>query len=275
MSVEGDLPRRTVLAAVDDSPAAPGVMSVATTLAQLLLVGTEAVHIIDHGDGTARAAAELAGMAYTELRGSKVDAISERAARGDVVALVMGAPVVPLPAESAGHVGLELMARLTVPVIVVPRSADPDRQLRRMLVPLDGTRVTSDALSGAIELAVDADLEVIALHVHEPPRVPLFTEQPQHEWRSWAGEFLGRFTTRPRDVRLEVRVGKPTEHLLAVAAQHEADMIVLGWSQSLEEGRAAVVREAIERGRVPVMLVPLQSRPAPSAPERSSPKGIP
>lgn len=37
-------------------------------------------------------------------------------------------------------------------------------------------------------------------------------------------------------------------------------MIALGWAQELAEGRAAVVREALERSRVPVLLVPVAAQ---------------
>ena len=62
---------------------------------------------------------------------------------------------------------------------------------------------------------------------------------------------------QPERVRLELRVGAPEEHLLDVADQVGADLIVLGWRQDLAEGHAAVVREAVTRARVPVMLLPI------------------
>lgn len=258
MNTETETRRRTVLAAVDDSAAARPVITVAQMLAALLSADTEADHVVDGGDAVVQAAVTASGVAYRELHGSEVEAIVERASSDDVVAVVMGAPSAPHLTQPEGRIGLELITRLPVPAIVVPPAVRLDRRLHRMLVPLDGTAMTADTLRGAIELAVDADMEVIALHVLEPPAVPMFTDQPQHERRSWSREFLGRFTTRPRNVRLELRLGTPSEHLLAVAREQDADMLVLGWSQTLEPGHAAVVREAIDRGRVPVMLLPVR-----------------
>jgi hypothetical protein len=43
--------------------------------------------------------------------------------------------------------------------------------------------------------------------------------------------------------------------VLQVADKVEAEMIALGWSQELGDGRAAVVREVLERSAVPVLRV--------------------
>jgi hypothetical protein len=60
-------------------------------------------------------------------------------------------------------------------------------------------------------------------------------------------------------VQLEVRVGRSEELVPLVAAEERVDLIALGWSQELAEGRAPVVRAALARGRTPVMLVPVQT----------------
>lgn len=37
-------------------------------------------------------------------------------------------------------------------------------------------------------------------------------------------------------------------------------MLALGWSQILEPGRAAVVREALNRSPVPILLIPANGK---------------
>ncbi|HSC91419.1 MAG TPA: universal stress protein, partial [Gaiellaceae bacterium] len=78
---------------------------------------------------------------------------------------------------------------------------------------------------------------------------------PHHELEAWKEEFLARHAPRPEDVRLEVRVGRPGESVLRVAEEADADLIALGWARDLSRGRAAVVREVLERSPIPVLLV--------------------
>jgi hypothetical protein len=58
-------------------------------------------------------------------------------------------------------------------------------------------------------------------------------------------------------VRLEVRIGNAEELVPAVADEAAVDIIALGWSQQLAEGRAPIVRAALARAKVPIMLVPV------------------
>ena len=58
---------------------------------------------------------------------------------------------------------------------------------------------------------------------------------------------------------LETRVGVPGEHVLRVARDAGADMVALGWSQKLEHGHAAVVREVLAASPMPVLLVPVDA----------------
>ena len=44
-----------------------------------------------------------------------------------------------------------------------------------------------------------------------------------------------------------------------MAEECGCDVIALGWSQELAAGRAAVVRETLERSSRPLLLVPVQS----------------
>src|SRR5436309_6878213 len=86
----------------------------------------------------------------------------------------------------------------------------------------------------------------------------MFTDQPQHEQGAWNEEFLRRYCPWGiGSVRVERRVGRCEEVVPLVAEQKAADIIVLGWAQELAPGRAGVVRAALARSSVPVMLVPV------------------
>ena len=71
-------------------------------------------------------------------------------------------------------------------------------------------------------------------------------------------EFVARYCPCPlEEVDLHLRVGVPHGEVARVIDETGADLIVLGWSQTLAPGRAAVVRETLTRSPVPVMLLPV------------------
>jgi len=249
-----------VLAAVDNSAAARPVLAAAAAIAELLEAEVEGIHVREDGDRTARTAAEAGGVTLRAVRGPVIGALVRAAEQEDVAAIAVGARGTSVGRRPAGHVALELIVSVRKPVLVVPPQAPAPLALRQILVPLNGTRVTTAALASTIELARGSDVDVIVLHVHDHVSVPLFGEQPQHELEAWAREFLARHAPHLERVRLEVRTGIPAAEVLRVARDAEADLVALGWAQDLSEGRAAVVREVLERSEVPVLLVPVAVR---------------
>ncbi|HSL64116.1 MAG TPA: universal stress protein, partial [Gaiellaceae bacterium] len=159
------------------------------------------------------------------------------------------------------------------PVVVVPPLAVDTRPFERVLVPLDGTRASSEALQRTIELACRSHLDVVALHVAEAGGLAPFGEQPQHELDAWKEEFLARYAPQPDAVRLEVRAGRPGESVLRVADEAGVDLVALGWARDLSRGRAALVREVLERSRVPVLLVAAPVDPGVRRGRAASPAG--
>jgi nucleotide-binding universal stress UspA family protein len=249
-----------VLAAIDNSAAARPVLSTAVAVAGLLGAEVEAVHAREDGFRTALAAAEAAGVLLRETRTRGVRGLVQAAEDADVAQVVLGARATHGGRRPAGHVALELARSLSKPLVVVPPEVPLPVVLRRILVPFDGTRATADALAATVRLACRSKLEVIALHVYEYADLPLFSDQPQHEFDAWAHEFLRRHSPDPDLVALETRVGEPGEHVLRVAREARADMVALGWSQHLDQGRAAVVREVLAGSPLPVLLVPIDAR---------------
>jgi nucleotide-binding universal stress UspA family protein len=243
-----------ILAAIDNSAVARPVLDVASLVADLLGAEIEAVHAREDGDQTARAAAEAAGIPLRSIGKPVVAALVEAGAASDVVAIALGARGIEAGRRPAGHVALQLALSLPKPLVVVPPEAAG--QLQRILVPLNGLELSAGTLARTLKLAAHRKLEIIVLHVHDQESIPLFSDQRQHELECWAEEFLRRHCPDPELVRLETRVGAPGENVLQVADYTSADLIALGWSQDLGPGRAAVVRAALERSPVPLLLVP-------------------
>jgi nucleotide-binding universal stress UspA family protein len=240
-------------------------------VAPLYRARVDAVHIREDGARAAQAAAAAAGVDLRELSDHALDTLIEIGHEHDVVALVIGTRAGRFARRPLGHVALDLLVAVRKPLVLVPPHTALPFRLQRVLVPLDGTSATAVALTRTVELARDSEVEVDVLHVQGEDSLPLFSDQPQHETESWAREFLARYCPDVDLARLHLRVGWPGEHVVRVAHEMNADMIALGWAQDLSPGRAAVVREALERSEIPVLLVPVAVRGrAPRATSRAS-----
>jgi nucleotide-binding universal stress UspA family protein len=246
-----------VIAAIDNNSAARPVLATARAVANLVHAELEAVHVLEDGARTARLAAEAAGVPLRTVSGPELASLIDAAEQEDVAAVVAGARGTPGGRRPAGHVALALIQALHKPVVVVPPQASAPPRLARILVPLDGTKEAAEALRETIELAHDAETEVVVLHVLTRDSLPAFSDQPQHEADAWAREFRARHLPRPNNVRFETRVGHPDELVLELASRHEVDLIALGWAGDLSPGKARVVHRALERSDVPVLLVPV------------------
>jgi nucleotide-binding universal stress UspA family protein len=247
-----------VIAALDNSLAARPVLATAQGLAELFGARIDAVHVRKNGTRVASNEAAAVGLELRMLLGPTVEQLAEIADAEDVAAVVIGARGTPAGSRPVGGTAFELMKSLDKPLVVVPPDAVRPGVLRRVIVPLEGTLSTSLAPRRLIEFACDAELDVVVLHVHDEASLPAFTDQPQHETDAWAVEFLARYAPAGvGKVRLEVRVGRREEQILRAAEEIGGDLIALGWSQDLAGDRAAVVRAVLDRGRIPVMLVPV------------------
>jgi nucleotide-binding universal stress UspA family protein len=247
-----------VIAAIDDTEAAGPVLATARAVAQLFGASVEALHVRSDGFAKASSAAREAGIPLSAVSGDVVESLAQAGASRDVEALVLGTRNEPSQVRPLGSTALELVGTVEKPVVLVPPRATPSRRIRGVLLPLEGTRQTSLAPAQVLGLARDAAVDVLVLHVLDESALPLFTDQPQHETEAWTTEFLARYCPRGlRSVRLALRVGRPEDVVVEVAETSGVDLIALGWHQRLAPGRAAIVRTALERGRLPLMLIPM------------------
>lgn len=206
-------------------------------------------------------AAALAEIAHAQVRQISLaaDLSGERAAEQVLRALHDPGTLLAVLAagEQSRPIWRRVAERSTWPVVLVPAAAQvKQREIRRVLVPLDGTAESAAAVANTIERFARAGVNLVVLHVFDAETVPRFWDQAAHAGVAWAEEFLARYCAQP-GVRLEIRTGVAWDHVLAVAAAERADMIALGWSQQLDPGRARTVRRAVLDGVVPVMLVPI------------------
>jgi nucleotide-binding universal stress UspA family protein len=244
-----------VLAAVDNSAAARPVLVAARAVGRLLGVDVEAVHVRTDGERVARSESDAARVSLRIEDGDAVERLRVAADDDEVLAVVVGARGMRPVARPAGSTALAIITATLKPVVVVPPHATVPDRFRRLLLPLAGTWETSAAPQTLLGRVGEEEVDVVCLHVRDT--VPAFADQPKYEAEAWADEFLARYWAGPGVPRLETRVGLAHESVLAVTEEFGADLIVLGWAQKLAPGRAAVVREVLERGSRPVALVPL------------------
>lgn len=252
----------SVIAALDNSAAAEPVIATAIRLAELYEGVVRAVHVREDGSEAARSAARAADVEFETVTGSPVERLIAAAQEPDVRVMVLGARGRPGGKRPAGTTALAVITSIGKPVVVVPPDVSRPERIDSVLVPLDGSRASAVALAGTINLAHESGLEVVVLHVREEERLPRFSDHLQHEERIWAEEFIARnCPCPPEEVQLELRVGMPDEHLVQVTLESEVDLVAMGWSQDLDAGRAAVVREALARSPVPILLLPVNEQP--------------
>lgn len=259
----------TVLAALDANASAKPVLNAASALAPLFDATVTGLHVREQERGAAQELARDAGVELRQVGGSPVDGIVAAAQAADVVALVLGARGVHGGPQPAGHTALEIITRVRKPVVVVPPDARSPERLSRVLVALEGSGETSQALEAMMVLARRRGVELLVLHVHSPASVPAFTDHEPYAARTWEREFLARNVAAPYDVRLVRRLGVPADDVVTVAGEEGAEVIVLAWSQDLSRGRATVVSRTLSHSKVPVLLLPIDA-PSGSGPSEAS-----
>jgi len=266
-----------VLAAIDTTPSAVSVVRTAQTLADLLDVSTRVIHVREHRDTPPLVAVTEPDIDLIIVDGDPIDEIIRASAAPDVVLTVIGARGEPAGPRPAGHTALSVVERADKPVVLVAPGTSVDAvvgPIQRVLVPLEGTAESSDAVSAALRRFTDAGVDVIALHVFDVNTVPRFWDQMAHAGNSYASDFEARWCAVPAaDVRLRRGVAPAT--IIEVADDQDVDLIALGWAQNLAAGRAAIVR-AVLAHTIPVLLVPVgETRDDTTRDDRGDPTGLP
>ncbi len=245
-----------IVAAIDNSAAAGPVLQVAGAFARATGGSVQALHVTDDGEDTAAAVAAAIGTPLRTVTGDVIARLVDSAAAADVTAIVVGGRGRPGGPRPAGHVAREVITRVDKPVIVVPPDAAHPARLERVLVPTEGVPDGTRVLGPILELFAGSGVQVAAVHVDDEGSLPSYSDQIQHETEAFAREFAARNLPTTIDVELTLRVGRPGAEVLGACDESTTDLVVIAWSRDLSPGRARVVRELLERSRVPVLLLP-------------------
>jgi nucleotide-binding universal stress UspA family protein len=246
----------TVLAALDCSAADRPVIETALGVADLLDATVRAVHVGEGPAVTAEGAASTAGVPLHLLTGPVVKSLLAELDAPDVTAGVLGARGLPIGRRPAGGTVLEVLEHTDKPVVVVPPEADGvcPRLLRRLLIPLDATELTSARIADALDALVAADTELVVLHVFDERARPPILNHGGIEFEQWGKEFLLRHLPG-RHARFEWRSGHAADFVVQVGEEHAVDLVVVAWAQTLE-GHGDIIRALLSRSKVPVLILP-------------------
>lgn len=260
--------RDTILVAIDIAAHAPPLVTAAQAFARLLDADIHLIHVAETGlkHETDELIAAYADSDIDIVTGDAIEMLSEAIARPDVVAVVVGARRYCDDPRPAGHVAEALAERSCKPLLVVPPESTVPLRIRRVLVPLEGTRPSSAAVAESLERLSEAGVEIVVVHVFEPESVPSFWGDAAHTLDSYAAAFASRWCPSRESV-VHLRRGRPQDVVVDMAQPDDVDLVALGWSRHLDPGHARVIRAVLTHCRLPVLLTPVPAELEGSATE--------
>jgi nucleotide-binding universal stress UspA family protein len=186
--------------------------------------------------------------------------------------------IMALHADPGSESGLEpfnetVLREMRCPILLIPHERLPAAwQLRRVVLPHDGSPEVARAIGPAVGLAERAGATLLVLHVSgagAPPKepgtltTPHYIDQPQHEWPAWAAEFLDRMAAlcgAPVTVPMEMFVasGEPGPEVVRFTREHRGDLLVLPWHGNLAPHHALTLRAIMRDPPCPLVMLPAQ-----------------
>jgi nucleotide-binding universal stress UspA family protein len=251
------------LVASDGGETAEHARGVAQVLAaragvQLEAVGVETSGLpalIGVGTGLERTA--LHGISW--LRGVPGVEIARRAEERKADLVVLGRRErTSVEPHSLGRTADTVLRRRNGPCLLIPETV---RDLRRMVLALDGTRRGLGILESTAAFAAVLGTETISLHVCTDEFAALSTDDC---WRDPATlrvqAALAGFSGLRGGESLQVRTGAPVSQVLSFLQEHEADVVVLGVRRGGppgEMGSGHVGRDLLRTVPVAILTVPI------------------
>ena len=211
--------------------------------------------------------------------GSRLVTLSPEAMRQKLLACAGSDPAPGLMLSTAATgtppltpLARDVLAEASGPVLIVPaaRGLVPWSP-RSVLLPHDGSPTFRSPARAAARVAHTFGAELILLAIEprpgqalEPGRhsIPRYLDNPAYEWDAWGREWNARLAAlgEPgRGVRLRplVGIGTSGEAVARAFGREQPDLLVLGWEGQFEAGQGLILTEQLERGQVPILVVPL------------------
>lgn len=268
----------TILVPIDDRQEAAIAVPVAKQLAQL---ESGTIHYLYTGEHKAdtRQLLEDLGLSPEDVQGCILDQVNRDPEQIVAIAEKETGPLILLCAQPAedpeaplGRWADAMLSTAPGYILLVPSDRPPGSyQIRRILLAHDGTPTADIAIAPTADLAHRAGAEVIALHVAarkaaqlaEPGSLPAprYVDQPQHEWPTWASEFVQRMMAlgaSPAAVNFKLLVtgGQPGSEIAQYAHQNGADLVVMTWhGRWCDPEHAGTLKVVARRSACPVLLI--------------------
>lgn len=176
----------------------------------------------------------------------------------DIVVMATRAPG-PVGRAIYGSVADRVVRESTRPVVLVPPGADFLRgkqvQLRRVLVPLDGSDAALQVLAHLLNFAGARELELVLLEVVVPSQDHLQAREAEHRLTVVADRVRARGAAA--DVRV-IEAGDPADVIVDAIRQELVDFIAMATrgTRGLERHvLGSVATEVVRRSEVSVLLV--------------------
>lgn len=249
-----------VVCFVDESASTSTVATSARALARLLELRLDVIHVCgdDRAGSNAPKRLRQYGLELDSrvIVGEPISVMLREMDADDSVFAVLGSRSIVSKPQPAGHIAMALLAKATIPLLVIPPGASPfpDRP-PRLLLPLDGDEKTSVAVEPVARLLNDAGGAIVSLHVFDSSTVPRFIESSQ-DVVILAREFRERHT-HGYSRECELRIGDPAQAIMDVADARDCDGIIVAWRQDLSAGHAQVVLELLRKAGRPLIFAPL------------------
>jgi nucleotide-binding universal stress UspA family protein len=178
------------------------------------------------------------------VAGDVADTICARARWTDLVVLNVSYPPDPLPVARLSSGFRAIVQKCPTPVLAVRDGVSP---LRRALLAYDGSGKADEGLFVGTDLSGQWNLPLVVLTVAE-------NDETASKTLTHAREYLELHGVQATFVRKE---GAVADEILAVAEEHETDLLVMGgygFSPVLHIALGSTVDKVLRKGRQPVLI---------------------
>jgi nucleotide-binding universal stress UspA family protein len=167
----------------------------------------------------------------------------------------------------SGKATERIIRELPCPVLTIRCARRPKKRQvanRRILLPTDFSEHGREAFRYAIELAIAYEAEIDVLHVVPISGVLVRPDLAANEIRNWAESAWAGLKTLTRGadnvvpVEHHVKIGHPTEEIVAFADERTVDLIILPTHGRTGASRllfGSVTEEVVHRTQCPVFIV--------------------
>ncbi len=273
---------RKILFATDFSPCSAAALDCACAIARCYGSTVHAVHVVASDQKAAaalerereHAASNMTRFLHAHFskevphhtgihQGPIADTLSEFIRQEDIDLIAFGTHGHREGKElELGSIAEQMFYRAPCPMLTcggAPRAAGKERKLQRILYATDLSRSSFGALPYALSLALRNNSHLMLLYVDTEEVTCDYLNEAAFE--QWLLDLLPHGTDRFCSIEPIIELGQPGERIVEEAAEHEADLIVLGGSSragihAVTAGRPwPTASTVVARAHCPVLTV--------------------